>query len=411
MDKANVLEDLLLDRAADSGDGSAPCVFVGDSVGDVAALLAANVAIVLGSNATLSSALDAFGCVLHAAADAAVPVACSLQPPGHMFACDSWEQIYRLLFAADPSADEATEESPAASTAPPAAPPDATAATAAPGAVRAMDAASESESHTERRREVPRVLVVAGSDSGGGAGIQADVRACMACGAYAANAISALTAQNTLGVQRVHVPPVEVLRLQLRSVLDDIGADVVKTGMLPDAASVRAVADAIRSTCGSASVRLVVDPVMVATSGDALAGGDVTAALKESLLPLTTVLTPNLTEAAALLGACTPALLRERRWHPLCMRSCAWLSTHASRGAAAHCLSIHLPDARTVQTPRPRHKLALQDERPSRRSRTCGRRRKRCSRSGLNMCSSKAATSTCTAGRRRRLAARPWSTS
>ena len=172
---------------------------------------------------------------------------------------------------------------------------------------------------------VPRVLVVAGSDSGGGAGIQADIKSCMACGAYASTAITALTVQNTQGVHGVHTPPVDILRGQMSAVLDDIGADVIKTGMLPDAASVRAVAEAVqqqargtqtgdtRSTRArpdssaqgvqARAVQLVVDPVLVSTSGHSLAETDVCAAIREHLLPLATVLTPNIAEASALLGA------------------------------------------------------------------------------------------------------------
>jgi hypothetical protein len=167
----------------------------------------------------------------------------------------------------------------------------------------------------------PRVLVVAGSDSGGGAGVQADIKACMACGAFATTAVTALTAQNSQGVVAVHVPPTDTLRAQLAAVLDDIGTDVVKTGMLPDAASVHAVADELTSRWhgpGAAGkppgLRLVVDPVLVATSGDALAGMDVCAAILERLVPLATVLTPNVAEAAALLGVrlrcpCPPSAL------------------------------------------------------------------------------------------------------
>lgn len=152
-----------------------------------------------------------------------------------------------------------------------------------------------------RRPAVPVVLSIAGSDSGGGAGIQADIKTCAALGAYCTTAVTALTAQNTRGVQAVHVPPPDFLAAQLRSIASDIRVDVVKTGMLPDAASVRVVARFVREH--RAALRaVVVDPVLAATSGDALAAGGALAALREELLPLATVVTPNAPEAAALLG-------------------------------------------------------------------------------------------------------------
>jgi hydroxymethylpyrimidine/phosphomethylpyrimidine kinase len=145
-----------------------------------------------------------------------------------------------------------------------------------------------------------RVLVIAGSDSGGGAGIQADIKTISALGGYAATAITALTAQNTLGVQAIHPVSPDFVIAQMRAVLDDIGADCMKTGMLPDAETVRAICDFLDAReCG---VPLVVDPVMVATSGDALAGGDMVGALRERLLPRATVITPNLAEAEQLTG-------------------------------------------------------------------------------------------------------------
>ena len=145
-----------------------------------------------------------------------------------------------------------------------------------------------------------RVLVIAGSDSGGGAGIQADIKAIMAMGGYAATAVTALTAQNTLGVHGVHPVPVAFLRQQMRVVLEDIGADAVKTGMLGDAETVEAVADELeRSARG---VPLVVDPVMVAKGGAPLLAGRAIDAVRSRLLPLATLLTPNVPEAEALLG-------------------------------------------------------------------------------------------------------------
>lgn len=145
-----------------------------------------------------------------------------------------------------------------------------------------------------------RVFVIAGSDSGGGAGIQADIKAVMAMGGYAATAVTAITAQNTLGVHEVAPVPVEMVRRQIAAVLDDIGADALKTGMLGSAETVAAVADEIGRR--APGVPLVVDPVMLAKAGAALLAGDAVETLRARLLPLATVITPNLPEAAALLG-------------------------------------------------------------------------------------------------------------
>ncbi len=149
-----------------------------------------------------------------------------------------------------------------------------------------------------------RVLAIAGSDSGGGAGIQADIKTVTALGGYAATAITALTAQNTLGVAGIlAVPPAFVTR-QIEVVLQDIGADAVKTGMLGDAAVIEAVAEALqRSATG---VPVVVDPVMVAKGGARLLQSGAVDALTRRLLPRATIITPNLPEAEALLGEAIP---------------------------------------------------------------------------------------------------------
>jgi len=145
----------------------------------------------------------------------------------------------------------------------------------------------------------PRVLTVAGSDSGGGADIQADLKTFAAFGAYGASVITAVTAQNTVEVRAIHEIPPHVVAAQLDAVLDDIGADAVKTGMLFSAAIIEVVAERLRAH----DVRhLVVDPVMVAKSGDRLLREDAVAALRERLLPLAEVVTPNAAEAGVLAG-------------------------------------------------------------------------------------------------------------
>ena len=157
---------------------------------------------------------------------------------------------------------------------------------------------------------LPRVLTIAGSDSGGGAGIQADLKAFARCGAHGMSAIVALTAQNTLGVTAIHELPPEFVRAQIDAVLDDIGADAAKTGMLFSAPLIEAVADALAPR----DLPLVVDPVMVASSGSKLLLPEAVGTLTKRLFPLATVVTPNLPEAQALTEMTTEdrAALAER---------------------------------------------------------------------------------------------------
>ncbi|MBJ7409534.1 MAG: bifunctional hydroxymethylpyrimidine kinase/phosphomethylpyrimidine kinase [Phenylobacterium sp.] len=143
-----------------------------------------------------------------------------------------------------------------------------------------------------------RVLIIAGSDSGGGAGIQADIKTVTALGGYAATAITAVTVQNTLGVTGVHPIPLDVVGAQARAVLSDIGADAIKTGMLGDAAIVELVARLL----DEAAVPVVIDPVMVAKGGASLLAADAVAAVRDLLIPRATLLTPNAPEAEALTG-------------------------------------------------------------------------------------------------------------
>ena len=145
-----------------------------------------------------------------------------------------------------------------------------------------------------------RVLIVAGSDSGGGAGIQADIKTVTALGAFAATAITALTAQNTLGVQGIVPVPSDFVARQMAAVLGDIGADAIKTGMLVDAATVTAVADTL--DIHAPKVPLVVDPVMVSSSGTRLLSEDAVEILKRRLIAHAAIITPNIPEAEILLG-------------------------------------------------------------------------------------------------------------
>jgi hydroxymethylpyrimidine/phosphomethylpyrimidine kinase len=145
---------------------------------------------------------------------------------------------------------------------------------------------------------VPRCLTIAGSDSGGGAGIQADLKAFAAAGCHGSTAIVALTAQNTLGVLGTLEVPPEFVRLQLEAVFSDIGVDAAKTGMLFSSSIVEAVADYLEAH----PVPLVVDPVLIASSGARLLRDDAVQTLVERLFPLATVVTPNLPEAQVLAG-------------------------------------------------------------------------------------------------------------
>lgn len=154
-----------------------------------------------------------------------------------------------------------------------------------------------------------RVLIVAGSDSGGGAGIQADIKTVTALGGYAATAISALTAQNTRGVFAIEDVPADFVALQMRLVLSDIGADCIKIGMLHRPDVVNAVCDVLETE--ARRIPVVVDPVMMAKGGDPLLSPEAMASVKERLIPLAAVATPNLPEAGELggVGGDDPALL------------------------------------------------------------------------------------------------------
>src|SRR6266498_183152 len=153
---------------------------------------------------------------------------------------------------------------------------------------------------------VPRCLTIAGSDSGGGAGIQADLKAFAAAGCFGTSAIVALTAQNTVGVTSVHELPPQFVRDQLEAVLSDVGVDAAKTGMLFSRTIIETVADFLAEH----PVPLVVDPVMIASSGARLLQDDAVETLVSRLFPLATVVTPNLMEAQALVPSNTVVLSR-----------------------------------------------------------------------------------------------------
>jgi len=147
------------------------------------------------------------------------------------------------------------------------------------------------------QKPMGRVLIIAGSDSGGGAGIQADIKAVTALGGYAATAITALTAQNTIGVHGIHEVPPDFVTLQMDVVLRDIGADAIKTGMLHRTDVLEAT---IKGLATAGNLPLVIDPVMVAKGGASLLDVDTRAVARRRLIPLATLLTPNVPEAEIL---------------------------------------------------------------------------------------------------------------
>jgi len=162
----------------------------------------------------------------------------------------------------------------------------------------------------EEKKTYRRVLTIAGSDSGGGAGIQADLKTIAANGCYGMSVITALTAQNTLGVTGIHAVPIEFVAAQMEAVLADIGADAVKIGMLFSPELIRTVADNLKKFAVRA---IVLDPVMIAQSGDKLLQDEAIEALKQHLIPLARLITPNLPEASVLLGRdiATPAAIEQ----------------------------------------------------------------------------------------------------
>ena len=155
------------------------------------------------------------------------------------------------------------------------------------------------EDMSNAKRTYKRALTIAGSDPSGGAGIQADLKTFSACGCFGTSAIVAVVDENTVGVTGVHPVPVEFVVGQIRSVLDDIGADAIKIGMLHSSELIRAV----KETLAHYAIRnIVLDPVMVATSGDALLQEEAVATLRDELIPAVRIITPNIPEAELLLG-------------------------------------------------------------------------------------------------------------
>ena len=163
-------------------------------------------------------------------------------------------------------------------------------------------------SNNSNQHAVPVALTIAGSDSSGGAGIQADLKTFSALQVYGASVITSVTAQNTLGISAIHPIPGDIVSAQLRAVLQDLNVKAIKIGMLGGASTVDAVADVLEEYC---SHSVVIDPVMLSKSGNALLDNDALALVKKRLLPLSNVFTPNLPEAVALTGCSEPSSLIE----------------------------------------------------------------------------------------------------
>ncbi|KAK9806664.1 hypothetical protein WJX73_005744 [Symbiochloris irregularis] len=324
-------------------------VYVGDSVTDLGALLEADIGIVMGGNSTLARVAAAAGITIQPLITAPRTEA---PPPGTLFQTGSWWEV--AAFAAPAKRPPPGASAPAQANSTRNEVPTSTSGLESRGAARAQGEAQPASGVAQAgaHPQVPTVLTVAGSDSGGGAGIQADLKTFQARGVFGTSAIAALTAQNTRGVAGVHVPPADFLTAQMDAVLEDMDVHAVKTGMLPTVQAVHAVADAVQRHKVTA---LVVDPVLVASSGHSLADSDVAHVIVDRLLPLATVVTPNLAEAAALLGDSSPIQsLRgmeaaARRLHQLGARCLLVKGGHlASRGDAHEAVDV-LFDGSTMQ--------------------------------------------------------------
>ncbi|MBB1499203.1 bifunctional hydroxymethylpyrimidine kinase/phosphomethylpyrimidine kinase [Paracoccus sp. MC1862] len=198
-------------------------------------------------------------------------------------------------------------------------------------------------------------LTIAGSDSGGGAGIQADLKTFSALGVYGASVLTAITAQNTRAVTRVEGVSPQMIRAQIEAVFDDLNIGAVKIGMLGTAAATRAVAEALEGR----RLPLVLDPVMIAKSGDRLIEDDAIAALRELLMPRATVLTPNLPEAARLLGRTVAGdtTEAEAQGRTLAALGSKWVLMKGGHAEGETCTDLLVgPETRTFTAPRIRTK-------------------------------------------------------
>jgi hydroxymethylpyrimidine/phosphomethylpyrimidine kinase len=199
----------------------------------------------------------------------------------------------------------------------------------------------------------PVALTIAGSDSSGGAGIQADLKTFAALGVYGASAITALTAQNTRGVTGIHLVPAEFLRAQIDAVFSDLDVGAVKIGMVAQLASIDAIVEALKHWSPG---HVVLDPVMVASSGDRLLAADAVDALRKKLIPLATIITPNLPEAAALLDqpVAADAAAIERQGEMLLALGCPAVLIKGGHGGGSESIDYLVRAGGTIALPAPR---------------------------------------------------------
>jgi hydroxymethylpyrimidine/phosphomethylpyrimidine kinase len=199
----------------------------------------------------------------------------------------------------------------------------------------------------------PVALTIAGSDSSGGAGIQADLKTFAALGVYGASVITALTAQNTTGVSAIHAVPSEFVTAQIEAVFGDLDVGAVKIGMVGELSTIEAIAASVKR---HAPRHVVLDPVMVATSGDRLLAADSIEALRTKLIPLAALITPNLPEAAALLGegVASDAADIERQGKRLLAMGCPAVLIKGGHGAGAESVDYLIEANRTARLAAPR---------------------------------------------------------
>jgi hydroxymethylpyrimidine/phosphomethylpyrimidine kinase len=196
----------------------------------------------------------------------------------------------------------------------------------------------------------PAVLTIAGSDSSGGAGIQADLKTFAALGVYGASAITALTAQNTRGVTGIHLVTAAFLRAQIDAVFGDLDIGAVKIGMVAELASIEAIVEALKRWSPK---HVVLDPVMVATSGDRLLAADAVDDLRTKLVPLASIITPNLPEAAALADepVASGAAAIERQGHKLLALGCGAVLIKGGHGQGSESIDYLIRDSGTIALP------------------------------------------------------------
>ena len=204
----------------------------------------------------------------------------------------------------------------------------------------------------DRQGSIPRVLAIAGSDSGGGAGIQADLKALAGAGVHGMTAITAITAQNTTGVRSVHTVPPETVVDQVRAVVEDIGVDAVKIGMLGTAETIAAVEEALGLV---PNAPVVLDPVMVAESGAVLLDDDAREALRTRLVPRATVVTPNLPEARVLAGDAESGAGTDPERFARAVKGLGPRTVVVTGGHAAEAADVYFDGAELVAIPGERH--------------------------------------------------------